>query len=124
MCMHSVASKRGFHGYPWKKSLRKSSAGPIQGKTDTETLHSVLSKPENPYLARQLCWVMTIEGLETYILTTRATTDIDLLVEALRASPDRMDVDVVIGVKGPVAPEATCEWSDAADCGVRSDLFV
>ena len=79
-----------------------------RGKTDTETFHSVLSKPENRYLARQVCWVMTIEGLETYILTTRAITDIDLLVESLRASPDRMDVDVVIGVKGPIAPSDFC----------------
>jgi hypothetical protein len=79
-----------------------------KGKTDKETLHSVLSKPENRYLARQLCWVMTIEGLETYILTTRASTDIDLLVESLRASPDPMDVDVIIGVKGPMAPSDVC----------------
>jgi hypothetical protein len=38
------------------------------GLTDRQTLHSILSKRENRYLARQLCWVMTIEGLETYIL--------------------------------------------------------
>jgi len=82
--------------------------GETKGKTDTETFHAVLSKSENRYLARQLCWVMTIEGLETYILTTRASMDIDLLVDSLRASPDRMDVDVIIGVKGPVAPSDVC----------------
>lgn len=82
--------------------------GATKGKTDTEIFHAVLSKPENRYLARQLCWVMTIERLETYVLTTRASTDIDLLVDSLRASPDRMDVDVIIGVKGPVSPSDVC----------------
>src|SRR5687768_1260976 len=38
------------------------------GLTDREALRSVLSKRENRYLVRQMCWVFTIEGLETYIL--------------------------------------------------------
>ena len=38
------------------------------GQTDWQAIHAVLSKRENRYLARKLCWVMTIEGLETYLL--------------------------------------------------------
>jgi len=34
--------------------------------TDRQVLSSVLSKRENRYLARQLCWVFSIQGLETY----------------------------------------------------------
>src|SRR5262245_12699223 len=41
------------------------------GKTDQEAFHTVLSKRENRYLARQLCWVFTVQGLETYILQPR-----------------------------------------------------
>src|SRR5713101_1473247 len=37
--------------------------------TDRQTLRKVLE--ENRYLVRQLCWVMTIGGLETYILVPR-----------------------------------------------------
>src|SRR5262245_14298825 len=37
------------------------------GQTDQQTFFSVLSRPENRYLARQLCWVLTIQALETYI---------------------------------------------------------
>jgi hypothetical protein len=37
------------------------------GLTDRQALQAVLSKPENRYLARQLCYVLTIEGLDTYI---------------------------------------------------------
>jgi len=76
--------------------------------TDRQALQAVLSKPENRYLVRQLCFVMTIEGLETYILVPRDPADISLLVEALRPTPQPWDLDVVIGMKGPIAPPAMC----------------
>jgi hypothetical protein len=63
---------------------------------------------ENRYLARQLCWVMTIEGLDTYILAPREAADLSLLVGALRPNPTPADLDVVIGVKGPIAPPEAC----------------
>jgi hypothetical protein len=78
------------------------------GLTDRQALHSALSKPENRYLVRQLCWVMTIEGLETYILMPRDPVDISLLVEALRPTPQPWDLDCVIGVRGPIAPPEMC----------------
>jgi PatG Domain len=76
--------------------------------TDRQTLHHVLTRPENRYLVRQLCWVMTVEGLETYVLVPRDPADFHLLVEALRATPRATDVDVVIGMKGPIAPPTLC----------------
>lgn len=78
------------------------------GLTDRQTLYAVLAKPENRYLVRLLCWVMTIEGLETYVLVPRDRGDISLLVEALRPNPSPLDLDVVIGVKGPIAPSQMC----------------
>lgn len=78
------------------------------GLTDRETLHKVLSQRQNRYLARQMCWVLTIEGLETYILVPRDPADLDMLVEALRPSPRPTDVDVVIGLRGPIAPQEMC----------------
>ena len=78
------------------------------GKTDQQTFHTVLSKRENRYLARQLCWVLTIQGLETYLLQPRDPADIDLLVEAIRPAPSPNDIDVVIGMRGPIAPPEMC----------------
>jgi len=78
------------------------------GLTDQQALQSVLSQRSNRYLVRRLCWVLTIEGLETYVLQPRDPVDFDLLVEALRPTPSPMDVDVVIGVRGPVAPPELC----------------
>jgi hypothetical protein len=67
------------------------------GKTDQQTFHAVLSERENRYLIRQLCWVLTIQGLETYLLAPRDPADIDLQVEAIRPAPSPNDIDVVIG---------------------------
>jgi hypothetical protein len=78
------------------------------GLTDREALQSVLSERSNRYLVRQICFVLTIEGLETYILQPRDPADFDLLVEAVRAAPRPTDVDVVIGVRGPIAPPEMC----------------
>ena len=78
------------------------------GLTDRQALHEVLSQRQNRYLVRQLCWVLTIEGLETYILQPRDPADLDLLVEALRPTPRPTDVDCVIGVRGPIAPPELC----------------
>jgi hypothetical protein len=78
------------------------------GKTDQQTFHTVLSKRENRYLVRQLCWVLTIQGLETYLLQPRDPADFDLLVEAIRPAPSPNDIDVVIGMRGPIAPPELC----------------
>jgi PatG Domain len=78
------------------------------GKTDQQAFHAVLSKRENRYLRRQLCWILSIQGLETYLLVPRDPADIDLLVEAIRPVPSPGDVDVVIGMRGPIAPPTMC----------------
>jgi PatG Domain len=78
------------------------------GLTDPQVLHTVLSRPENRYLARQLCWVLTIEGLDTYILQPRDPADFSQLVESLRPNPSPVDLDVVIGSLGPVASPQLC----------------
>lgn len=78
------------------------------GLTDREALHAVLTQRENRYLVRLLCWVLTIEGLDTYILHPRDPMELDLLVDALRSNPRPTDIDVVIGTRGPIAPPNLC----------------
>ena len=80
----------------------------LDGLTDRQLLYSILSKRNNRYLARQLCWVFTIEGLDTYVLWPRDICDFDLLVEAIRPAQNVDDVDVVIGERGPVAAPEMC----------------
>ena len=94
------------------------------GKTDQQTFHAVLSQRENRYLIRQLCWVLTIQGLETYLLAPRDPADIDLLVEAIRPAPSPHDIDVVIGHARSHCSAANVQWSHGADRCVRPDLFL
>jgi hypothetical protein len=76
--------------------------------TDRQAAQKVLLQRQNRYLARLLCWVMKIEGLDTYILQPRDPTDFESLIDSMRAQPTPMDVDVAIGMRGPIAPPSTC----------------
>jgi len=78
------------------------------GLTDRQALQTVLSQPENRYLARQLCYVLTIEGLDTYVLHPGDPADLQTLIESLRVTPQPTDVDVVVGRRGPIAPPELC----------------
>jgi hypothetical protein len=50
-----------------KEFVQAAGRANTNGLTDRQVLFTVLSLPANRYLARQMCWVFTIEGLETYI---------------------------------------------------------
>jgi hypothetical protein len=77
------------------------------GRTDHQVFHGVLSQRENRYLARQMCWVLTVQGLETYILQPRDPADIDLLIGAIEPG-ETPGISTVIGVRGPIAPPDYC----------------
>lgn len=78
------------------------------GLTDRQALQTVLSQRHHRYLARQLCYVFTIEGIDAYIVVPRDPADLDLLIEALRPNPRATDLDIVIGRRGPIAPPDAC----------------
>ena len=79
-----------------------------KGLTDHAAAHAVLCEPTNRYIARQVCWILTIEGLETYILVPRDPADYHQLLDAVRPQPSPLDLDVVVGVRGPIAPPEMC----------------
>ena len=73
-----------------------------------QAFHSVLSQPENRYLARKLSWILTKEGVPIYILLPTGPEDLDILLDAIRPSACSLDRQVVVGRKGPVAPPEMC----------------
>ena len=91
-----------------KEFAQATGRGGTAGLSDRQALHAVLTQRANRYLARQLCWVLAIEGLDTYLLQPRYLADLDLLVDAVRPSPRQTDLDVVIGLRGPIAPPSLC----------------
>jgi hypothetical protein len=78
------------------------------GLTDSGALHKVLTDPRLRYLVRQLCWVMTIAGLETYLVFPAYPSDWDHLIESVRPAPNLGALDAIIGTLGPVAPPELC----------------
>ena len=95
------------------------------GQTDRQAFQNVLSQRENRYLARQLCWVLTVQGLETYILQPRDPADLDLLIGALRGPPDPVPwISTVIGRSRAGRPAGILQRADDPDRGVRPDLHL
>jgi len=75
--------------------------------TDRETMAKVLRDPNNKYLVRQLCWVLSVLRVETYILIPR-DGDYQPLIDAYRAEPNPGDLELVIGIRGPIANPDMC----------------
>ena len=82
-----------------------------RGGPREEIIHNALTDRANRYIARQICYVLNIEKLETYILVPSDPLDIDRLAEALRPTPTEagiIDVDVIIGRRGQMASPQIC----------------
>lgn len=59
------------------------------GKTDSEVAHMIFSYHGNRYPVRELCWILSVGGMPTYVLMPRDPADFDLLIEAARPNPAR-----------------------------------
>ncbi|MFE5854273.1 hypothetical protein ACFQ61_13805 [Streptomyces sp. NPDC056500] len=79
-----------------------------KGLTTDEVLREVLARPENRYLARQMQYVLTIQGVDTYDVVPRYSDDYEKLIAAVRPAPTPLDLDVVVGVRGPLSAVDSC----------------
>jgi hypothetical protein len=75
--------------------------------TDREVMAKLVRDPANKYLVRQLCWVLSIHGMDTYILVPR-DGDYQPLIDSFRAEPNPGDLELAIGIRGPIAPPTMC----------------
>ena len=78
------------------------------GLNDRQTFRATISERQNRYLVRSLCWLLVIESVETYVLLPRDPADLDLLIDSYRDDARRDDLDVVIGLRGQIAPPEMC----------------
>jgi hypothetical protein len=98
-----------FPSLSLEKELAQAVAGSDNaGLTDRQVLKRAISERYNRYIARSLCWVFSIEGVETYIVVPRDPADYELLIDAYREDPRRDDLDLVIGVRGGIAEPDLC----------------
>ena len=75
--------------------------------TDHEVMAKLLHDPANKYIVRRLCWVLSVQGVDTYILVPR-DGDYQPLIDAYRAEPKPDDLELVIGIRGPIANPEIC----------------
>lgn len=80
----------------------------IEGQANSTTrIYDILVTKEARYIARQLCYIFSVEGQPIYVLKIRDASDLELLIEAIK--PRRqVDLSLVIGVRGPMAPREMC----------------
>lgn len=81
------------------------------GQTDRETMHSILDKRENRYLAFNMCFQFTPYGMGTspaYVVVAEHREDIALLIDTLKRPPSASEFDVVQGRIVGTAPPAMC----------------
>jgi hypothetical protein len=90
------------------QAIGRKPEGETKNLTDPEVAYKILTDPDNRYIARQICYVLNIEGLETYILVPTDPLDIDRLARAIRPAPAPGDIDVIIGRRGPMASPQVC----------------
>lgn len=81
--------------------------GETKNLTNQEVLYQILNDKKNSYLAREVCWVFTVENIDTYILQPRDSGELTKLIESIKPVKG-VDTDVIIGVRGPVAPPHMC----------------
>lgn len=75
--------------------------------SDREVMAKLLRDPANKYVVRRLCWVLSVQGVETYILVPR-DGDYQPLIDSYRAEPKPDDLELVIGIRGPIANPEIC----------------
>jgi hypothetical protein len=91
-----------------EKEARQATARAGASKdSDREVMAKILQDPANKYIVRRLCWVLSVQGVETYILVPR-DGDYQPLIDAYRAEPKPGDLELVIGVRGPIVNPDVC----------------
>jgi hypothetical protein len=90
-----------------EKEFRQTIAnGSTANLTQREVQYNILR--QNRHLANEVCWVLRIENVDTYILVPRDSWMLDEFVNAVAPAERKLDLDVVIGTRGPLAPAELC----------------
>lgn len=76
---------------------------------DEQLIFQVLSQGENLYLAREICWVLQVDGVDTYVLGPRTYVELYDLILAIEPTPAAdTRYNVIIGPRGPMAGPDMC----------------
>lgn len=79
-----------------------------KGKSDNEIMASIFTDENYKYIAYEMCWVFTIEGLEIYILRANNKEAFEQFVKSTNPLPTHNDINIIIGIKGPLSSPELC----------------
>ena len=78
--------------------------------TETHAIYDVLSR--HPHIARRVCYVLKVQGVDAYILQPATREELRYIIETLKpaesAAEEEASLDVIIGWKGPIASLEMC----------------
>ncbi len=75
---------------------------------DNQLVYEVLTQGENLYLAREMCWIFQIEGIDTYIVKPRTYVELNEILLSILPNPGSLSYAVIVGPKGPIAGPEFC----------------
>lgn len=71
--------------------------------------YQVFSQGQNLYIARQMCWVLQIDSVDTYIIKPRTDVELYQIIDTLKpVDLGQVKYDVIIGTRGAVAGPDVC----------------
>jgi hypothetical protein len=70
--------------------------------SDPGWLHDILSHADARYVARQLYWMVSVEGQPAYVLKLRDPCDWPQLIDCLARAAKGSDREIFVGLRGPV----------------------
>jgi hypothetical protein len=92
-----------------EKQIAQLAGGLSHGFVETTVLRDVLSVPENRYLGRYVCWVLTSQQVDAFTVVPCDEADIVRLVELLPSDETDDVIHVVIGRAGlPAVAGSPC----------------
>lgn len=78
--------------------------------TEAHAIYDVLSK--HPHIARRVCYVLKVQGVDAYILQPATRNELRYIIETLKPveppAEEEASLDVIIGWKGPIASPEMC----------------
>jgi hypothetical protein len=85
----------------------------ITGRTgtavpDNRLIFEVLSQGDNLYLAREMCWVFQVQGVDVYLVKPRTYVELNEIVMSLQPLPGDIKFSAIIGPRGPIAGPEVC----------------
>jgi len=74
---------------------------------ENKSLFEVLSMPEHLFLAKKMCWVLTIDELDCYVLDAKTPSLLSAFIKALQPKSSQQ-FEYIIAQMGPYAADNQC----------------